>query len=155
MLRFPRIDAAELETILRREAPQADQAQIHAAIAAAEGSPGRALDFVGQELGKVHRLMQQMLEGGDGGLSLRGELGEEVGARPDRERLQAVIELARSALAGQLADALRERQERIIAAHQALGQLAARAPIYNFDPGLLVMEIGGLLASAALPREAA
>ena len=37
----------------------------------------------------------------------------------------------------------------------ALTALAARAPTYNYDPGLLVMEIGGLLASAAMPREAA
>ena len=67
----------------------------------------------------------------------------------------AALDLARAVLAGELAAAPRERQRRIIAAHGELTVLAAQAPTYNFDPGLLVMEIGGLLASAAMPREAA
>ena len=43
----------------------------------------------------------------------------------------------------------------IIDAHEQLSKLAVLAPTYNFDPGLLVMEIGTLLASAAPPRERA
>jgi DNA polymerase-3 subunit delta' len=43
----------------------------------------------------------------------------------------------------------------LIDAHGAITRLAAQAPTYNFDAGLLIMEIGGLLASAALPRETA
>ena len=33
-------------------------------------------------------------------------------------------------------------------------KLAREAPIYNYDPGLLAMEIGALLASSAVPTEA-
>jgi DNA polymerase-3 subunit delta' len=40
-------------------------------------------------------------------------------------------------------------------AHADLVRLAAQAPTYNYDPGLLVMEIGGLLASLAMPSEPA
>jgi DNA polymerase-3 subunit delta' len=40
-------------------------------------------------------------------------------------------------------------------AHAQLVRLAAQAPTYNFDAGLLVMEIGTLLASVAAPREPA
>jgi DNA polymerase-3 subunit delta' len=46
------------------------------------------------------------------------------------------------------------RQARIIEAHGALVRLAREAPTYNYDPGLLAMEIGALLASAAVPTEA-
>ena len=46
-------------------------------------------------------------------------------------------------------------QLRIIEAYGEMTRIAAQAPTYNFDPGLLVMEIGGLLASAAMPRETA
>jgi DNA polymerase-3 subunit delta' len=69
--------------------------------------------------------------------------------------MQAVVELARAVIAADLAQAPRERQQRIIAAHGDLVRLAAQLPTYNFDPGLAAMEIGGLLASAAMPREAA
>jgi DNA polymerase-3 subunit delta' len=66
-----------------------------------------------------------------------------------------VFDLARAMLAAQLGAAARERQGRIIEVHHELSVLAGQAPTYNFDPGLLAVEIGGLLASAALPREAA
>ena len=38
--------------------------------------------------------------------------------------------------------------------HAELVRLAAQAPTYNFDPGLLVMEIGTLLASLGVPNAA-
>ncbi len=155
VMRFAPLDASEIERILAREAPQADAATRAAAIAAAEGSPGAALEFVGQELSALHRLMLQLLREGDDSFTLRGALAEEIGARPDRERMQAAVELARAVLAAELGGATRERQGRIIEAHGALVRFGGQLPTYNFDPGLAVMEIGGLLASAAAPREAA
>jgi DNA polymerase-3 subunit delta' len=155
ILRFSPVDPAEIDAILRREAPQADAATREAAIAAAEGSPGAALDFVEQDLGKIHALMRTIITQGDGDFATRGALSEALGARPDRERMLAALDLARAVVAGELAGAARERQLRIIEAHGAIARLSAQAPTYNFDAALLVMEIGGLLASAAMPREAA
>ncbi len=154
-LRFAPLADAKVAEILAREAPQASEATRRAAVAAAEGSPGSALGFVEQDLGALHGVMQKLLHDGDPAFALRGALAEEIGARPNRERMQATLELARAVLAGELASAPRERQARIIAAHAELTTLAAQAPTYNFDSGLLAMEIGGLLASAALLREAA
>ena len=54
-----------------------------------------------------------------------------------------------------LDEAPRERIPAIIEAHGMLVTLTGQAPTYNFDPGLLVLEIGGWLASAATPRERA
>ena len=153
VLRFAPLNPAAMEEILLREAPQADAATRAAAAAAADGSPGAALEFVGQELGALHKLMLRLLHEGDESFALRGALAGEIGARPDRERMQASVELARAVLAAELAAAGPERQGRIIEAHSALVQLGGQLPTYNFDPGLVVMEIGGLLASAAAPRE--
>lgn len=152
-VRFAPLSDDEVAAILARHAPQANDATSTAAVAAAEGSPGSALVFVEQELGTLHGIMLKLLRDGDPAFALRGELAGEIGSRPDRERMQATLELARAVLANALAAAPRERQARIIAAHGELTTLAAQAPTYNFDPGLLAMEIGGLLASAALPRE--
>ncbi|MEO6717816.1 MAG: DNA polymerase III subunit delta' [Novosphingobium sp.] len=146
---------AEVDAVVRRDAPEADAAALAAAVAAARGSPGAALDFVGLGLGKLQTLMQRLVREGDSDLALRGMLADELGARPDRERIMAMLDLARASLASELADAPRARQQRIIAAHSALAKLTAQAPTYNFDAQLLSLEIGGLLASAALPREAA
>ncbi|MDJ0642780.1 MAG: DNA polymerase III subunit delta', partial [Erythrobacter sp.] len=79
-----------------------------------------------------------------------------VGPRADRARVQAVLDLAR----GMVADAARSsnsalHRERLIAAHAELVKLAAQAPSYNFDTGLLVLEIGTLLVNASAASEPA
>lgn len=155
ILRFPVLSEGQIDAILRDQAPQADADARAAAIAAACGTPGAALNFVEQDLAGLHRLMQRIVGEGDSQFILRGALAEEIGMRPNRERLLAVLELARAVLAGQLAGADRVRIGRVIEAHAELSRLSGQAPIYNFDPALLVMEIGTLLASTAPDREAA
>jgi len=154
-LRFSALDEGQIDAVLLREAPQADSAARAAAIAAARGSPAGALAFLEQDLAKIHGLMLRILREGDANFALRGALAGELGTRPDRARQLATIELARATLSGELRQSARARQERIIVSHGELTRLGALAPTHNFDPGLLVMEIGGLLASAAMPREAA
>lgn len=155
VLRFAALDAEQLDAVIRRDVPDADAPSRAAAIAASHGSPGVALDFVEHDLGGIHALMQRILREGDPHFLLRGVLAEEMGARPARDRQVATLELARSVLVHELRDAPRARQSRIIEAHAVLTRLSVQAPTYNFDAGLLIMEIGGLLASAAMPREAA
>lgn len=149
VLRFPVLDDREVAEVLAREAPVADGATRAAAVAAAAGSPGAALEFVTQDLGPLDALMRQIVREGDAHFALRGRLAAEIGARPDRERVAAVLDLARATLSGMVADAPRENLSVIVEAHADLVRLSAQAPTYNFDPGLLVMQIGGLLASAA------
>lgn len=149
ILRFPALEAEEVDAILQRETPGADQAARQAAIAAARGSPGQAIAFVEQNLGPLHGLMRRIVNEGDPSFSLRGELAAAMGARPDRERQLAALELARGVIADTMRGAAHDRIPGIVEAHAELVRLAVQAPTYNFDPGLLVMEIGGLLAGAA------
>ena len=155
MLRFAPLSADAVDAVLRRHAPDADAATRAAAVIAADGSPGAALEFLEQDLGALHAIMLRITREGDADFSLRGALAGEIGARPDRQRQAGVLDLARAVLASELAGAVPRRQSAIIEAHADLSRLAAQAPTFNFDPGLLVMEIGGLLASTAMPREAA
>lgn len=154
-LRFAPLDDDELARILIEQAPDADAATRAAAIAAAAGSPGAALDFVEQGLGEVDRLLKQIMAKGDPDFALRGELAAHLGPRPDRARIAALLELARARLAAASATARRNALPAIVAAHDDLARLTAQAPTYNFDPGLLVLQIGGLLASAAAASERA
>jgi DNA polymerase-3 subunit delta' len=99
LLQFPHVDAADIDAILRREAPDADLAMREAAIAAAGGSPGAALEFVELDLGTIHDLMREIAERGDAEFARRGRLAEAIGARPDRKRQLAAIDLARAVVA--------------------------------------------------------
>ncbi len=154
VLRFPTIPDGEMDRLLRDLSPGADDATRAAAIAAAAGSPGAAAQFVDLELGKVAQAMDNILARGDPDFQLRGTLAGLIGARPDRERIRAVLELARSVVARRL-EAVVADPRPVIETHSELVRLAGEQPTYNFDAGLLAMEIGTLLAKAAKASERA
>jgi DNA polymerase-3 subunit delta' len=148
ILRFAALPDEAVARLLAAEAPESDPATCAAAVTAAAGSPGAALEFVAQDLGLLDTLMRRIASEGDPQFALRGKLAEEIGVRPDRARIAAVLDLARAKLAQMIQQAPRERLPAIVEAHADLVRLTGQAPTYNFDPGLLVMQIGGLLASA-------
>ena len=154
VLRFPTVSDAEMDRLLANLSPGADTATRAASIAAAGGSPGAALQFVDMELGKVRQAMDAILARGDPDFQLRGTLAGLIGARPDRERIRAVLELARSAVAQRLDGAMADPRP-VIDTHSELVRLTGEQPTYNFDAGLLAMEIGTLLAKAATASERA
>lgn len=151
ILRFERLDDASIDAVLRREMPESSEEVRRAAIAAAGGSPGAALDFVALELGELHRLMREIAERGDADFARRGRLAAAIGTRPERRRQLAAIDLARAVVAGRMRDTAPRALAELSHAHAQLVRLSAQAPTYNFDPGLLMLEIGSLLASLAVP----
>jgi DNA polymerase-3 subunit delta' len=155
VLRFHPLGEADMARALAEEAPQLSGGALAAAIAAGAGAPGAALAFAGQELGGAWQIMTRLVAEGDTDLALRGELSTALGQRPDRERLLAAIEAARRVLVAALARSDDAARLRIVEAHAAITALAAQAPTYNFEPALLLLEIGGLLASVARTRESA
>lgn len=152
VLDFPRISDEDMDAILARESPQASNEERAAAIAAASGSPGAAIDFVELDLGKIHALMRQVVQHGDADFVLRGRLAGAMGQRPSREKQLAAIELGRAVVADAMQGVSRAQIPAMVETHGELVRLAGQAPTYNFDPGLLVMEIGTLLANLAASR---
>jgi DNA polymerase-3 subunit delta' len=152
VLGFPRVSETDMDAVLARESPQASPAMRAAAIAAASGSPGAAIDFVELDLGQIHVLMRQLIDAGDPDFALRGQLAAAMGARPSREKQLAAIELARAVVADRMHGTSGARIPALVDTHGALVRLAGQAPTYNYDPGLLVLEIGTLLAGLAPSR---
>ena len=154
-LRFAPLADADVAALLENQAPHIGDATRQAAVTAAAGSPGAALEFVAQDLGKLDALMRRIVAEGDPQFTLRGTLAEEIGARPDRARIAATLDLARANLAQMAGRVPKDRLPAIVEAHSELVRLTGQAPTYNFDPGLLVMQIGGLLASAGASSQRA
>jgi len=155
VLRFPDLSETQIERLLEEKAPASDAATRHAALRMSGGSFGTALTYIQQDLGKISDLLHQISSSGDPRFDLRGELVSAIGARPDRERMQAVLELARCIAAHEAERADAPQRPALIEAHTTLVQLSAQAPTYNFDAGLLIMEIGTLLGNAAPASERA
>lgn len=155
ILRFHSLTDAEVARALDMSAPELDAETRTAALAVAGGSPGAALAFAEQNLTKAQVIFSALLERGDADLALRGALAGALGTRPDRERQMAAIEAARMTVVRALDRVDDAAKLRLVEAHARLVKLATEAPIYNFDVGMLLMEIGSLLASAAPTREGA
>lgn len=151
-LRFPVLTDSQLASMLGDAGLPPDPATI----AAAEGSFGAALRFAAQDLAPVARVISALISGGDNGFTGRGELARLIGPRADRERIQAVLDLAQSLVARCARGSADPHQRaRMIDTHGALVSLAAEAPTANFDPGMLPFEIGSLLVTAAPASEPA
>jgi DNA polymerase-3 subunit delta' len=155
ILRFHPLSQADVARALDLASPGLDAATREAAIAVAAGSPGAALAFAADGLAKVHGLLRQIVRTGDAEMVLRGELSGSLGLRPDRARQLSAIETARMVLVEALQHSDDATRRRIADAHGALVAIAGQAPTYNFEPSLLLAEIGGLLASVARTREGA
>lgn len=143
VLRFPVLSDEQLSQMLTDVGKAGDQS---AAIGAAEGSFGAALQFAEQDLGPLAEYITHLLTQGDRNMTARGEFSRLIGPRADRDRLSAVFELA-SAMVAERARRSENALERaaLIEVHAELTTLAAQAPAYNFDTGLLCLEIGTLL----------
>ncbi len=149
LLRFPTLSDAQLKGMLDASGAAGGSEAIAAAIEASEGSYGAALRFAEQDLGPIASLINRMLTDNDSDPSASATLAQMIGPRADRARLQSVLELAQAIVA----DTARRTDNsglraRLIEAHGELVTLAAQAPNYNFDTGLLTLEIGGLLMRA-------
>jgi DNA polymerase III subunit delta' len=151
-LRFHALSDERLAQVLAEQEPDAPAELRQAAIDAAQGSPGAALAFIEDELAPIARELRAIMRQGDPDFTRRGALAAAIGARPDRERLLASVRLAREICAEQARHAPRAHQMRLIDTHDRLVRLGAEIPYANFDPGLTVVEIGGLLAGAAAPK---
>lgn len=150
MLRFPLLDKAQLAAMIDETNSATDPVSRDAALQAAGGSYGAALSFVDQELAPIARLISGLLVQGDAQFAARGELTRLIGPRADRKRLQAIMEITQGLVADAACQAKNStHRARLIDAHGELVTLAAQAPSYNFDTGLLTLEIGSLLVRAS------
>ena len=152
-LRFAALSEEQLRHVLAKQDVDATPEALHAAIEGANGSPGLALQLIALKLGEVRKAMAHILEGGDPHFEARAALANAIGPRPDRERLAAVVSLARSLLAKNMAKGSREDFSARHTAYLECERLAAEIATFNYDPGLLAMEIGSLLANAARPTK--
>ena len=151
-IRFAALDDEQMDRLLTELAPQADRATRDAAKSAASGSPGAALAIMDLQLGEAATLMRQIAARGDADFILRGKLSAAIGAKQDIARLQATLSLARAILAERI-DIASGDPRALVDTHAELVRLSGEQPTYNFDPGLLGMEIGTLLAQAAAASE--
>ena len=155
MLRFDPLSAGQVEQTLDQAGEPFDPSSREAAIRASGGSPGAALGFLELDLAPMHSAMTQLASNKAARQKAQAAVIAAYGPRPTRERQLAAIELARTVLAQRMRSTDLSDVPQLAEAHAELTKLSAQAPTYNFDAGLLILEISGLLAKAVPASEPA
>ena len=155
MLRFAPLCEATIAAHLAEKFADVSDSEREAAVRLCGGSLGHARKFLSLGLGPAASIMHQLITHGDQDLTLRSKLAAAIGPRPDREKLHLLIDLARSSLGIAVPDAETAQRAQMIETHEELVLLGAQVGTYNFDTGLLINEIAGLLARAGNVSEPA
>ncbi len=141
-LHFAPLSDKTLHAELRASHPEADARAVDAAVIAARGSPGVAHKFLASDHMRLFATLQKLIARGSSETTITCVLG----ARPKPEAIQQAFSLSRALLSHAIRSTGREGQASAIDAHDKIVRLQAQAPTMNFDPGLLLNELGALLA---------
>ena len=152
LLRFEPLADDEVAGILRRELPEADEAEIAALARAGAGSPGRALRFAGLDLGGLEAELEGIAREGDPSNARRVRLSKALGGKPAQPRYEAFLERVPAFIAeharGRSGLALREALD----AYDAARGLAGSSLGLSLDAATTAFEMGGLVARLAERR---
>jgi DNA polymerase III subunit delta' len=146
-LRFQPLDDAMLRAWLIQQRPIADMRDVAAAVTAAGGIPGRALELVDGDTAQMEQRLLDIARSGDPGNRLREALARDAAGAAGRERFRLLLDLAPRLL-------LRLGQERghagaaaVLAAWDGVQVSTRTALSGSYDPAMVAFEIGNAFAT--------
>jgi len=149
LLRFGVLSDREMAIVLQRTLPDGARDEIDALIRAGEGSPGRALDFAGLDVGALDAAMDRLVHEGDRTNALRAALSKQLASKSAQGRYEACLRRVPARIAAEA----RRRQGPALAEALELWSEARRvaesAVHLSLDPATTVFELGTMLARLA------
>ncbi len=147
VLRFERLDDADMDAALMQIVPELDASSRAALAAAGNGSPGQAIEFLGLELEQLEADLAVIIETGDPSNALRVKLAGQLSLKNAQPRYEAFLRRAPQ----KIAECARQQDVMsvapVIEAWDAANTLAARAIGVTLDKQSVVFQMGSLLAS--------
>jgi DNA polymerase III subunit delta' len=149
LLRFQPLDDAVLRGWLVQQRPIADMRQIGAAITAAGGIPGRALELVDGDTAQMEARLLSIANTGDPGNRQRDALARDVAGVAGKARFRLLIDLAPRLL-------LRIARERggvgaaeTLTSWDQVQAISRNAIGGSYDPAMVAFDIGNSFAALA------
>ncbi|GGB32209.1 DNA polymerase III subunit delta' [Sphingomonas metalli] len=146
LLRFEALPDRLVETILREALPDAEDAEIAALTAAAEGSPGRGLRFAGLDLAAVDGAIAAIAADGDPDNRRRSALAKQLAGKAAQPRYEAFLDRAPAFIARSARTRQGAGLKVALDAHAAARDLAGAARGLSLDASGTVWEMAGLVA---------
>lgn len=149
VLRFSPLSDADMRAVLRAELPEAEPDEIIALIAAAEGSPGKALALAGLRMDEIDAALAAIARTGDPSNAARSALASQLALKAALPRYEAFLRRAPGFIANQARTRQGTGLRDAVELYQRANELAATAPLHNLDPQSAVFELCGLVAGLA------
>jgi DNA polymerase-3 subunit delta' len=148
-LRLSALDDDAMTSALRTALPDADAREIEELKAAAEGSPGRALQFRGLDIAALDRAMAELVREGDPTNARRSALAQSLALKSAQPRYEAFLARAPSVISREAKARRGAALAEALATWERAQSLAGSATRLSLEPESIVFELAGMLASLA------
>jgi DNA polymerase-3 subunit delta' len=148
-LRLSTLDDDAMTSALRTALPDADAREIEELKGAAEGSPGRALQFRGLDIGALDRAMAELARDGDPTNARRSALAQSLALKSAQPRYEAFLARAPSLIAREAKARRGPALAEALATWERAQSLAGSATHLSLEPESTAFELAGMLASLA------
>ncbi len=148
-LRFEPLEESDMRTVLAAQLPDTPEVELAAMIAAAGGSPGRAMGYAGLGMAELDAIMTALARAGDATNKLRTSLAKSLSNKAAQARYEAFLDRVPGFIAEAAetreGDALREALD----AYESARALAASARALTLDSQATAYEMAGIVARLA------
>lgn len=151
-LRFDPLREAEVARVLRNTLPDVDAAEVDALVAAADGSPGRALAYAGLSVAALDRDLVAIAETGDADNRIRSRLAKALAGKGAQPRYAVFLDRAPTLIAGAARNRSGAALRDALDAYDKARALASMAPALSLVAETTVFEMAGLVARLAPAR---
>ncbi|MDZ7896155.1 MAG: DNA polymerase III subunit delta' [Sphingobium sp.] len=154
VLTFKPLDDPQTLAVVRRNLPEATEAELRSIIAGADGSPGRALSFAGLDVAGLDDALGAIAHSGDPDNSKRVALAKSLSGKAAKARYDAFLERVPAFLAARARQSQGPEMKAALDQWDAARQLAGGALLLNLDPMTTVVSLCGMVAAVGEGRQA-
>jgi DNA polymerase-3 subunit delta' len=147
LLRFERLSDADVARVLRMQLPEADEGEIAALVAVADGAPGRALRFAGLNIAGLDSAIARIAETGDPGNAERVKLAKALAGKAAQARYEAFLDRVPAFIAERARGRSGPGLKVALDAYAAAQDLAGAARGLSLDAQGTVFEMAGIVAT--------
>ncbi|GAB5481505.1 MAG: hypothetical protein Pars92KO_12620 [Parasphingorhabdus sp.] len=155
ILRFDPLDDDQMRQVLSSVAPKLEETELNALIAAGEGSPGRALQYVDAGLAELENLARDIMRTGDKSNQIKNDLARKLSLKAATLRYQAFLARAPSLMAQHIKSTGNKPSGNAIELWREASDLAAMASPKALDNQAVIFRLGSLMGSLAQRDERA
>ncbi len=151
-LRFDPLADADVAAVLHRAMSDIDPQEVAALVAAANGSPGRALAYAGLSVAALDRDLVEIADTGDGDNRIRSRLAKSLSGKTAQPRYAVFLDRAPALIAATARRSQGPALREALYAYDKARALAAMAPALSLVAETTVFEMAGLIARLAPGR---